>query len=182
MSISPVTVITPTIDGREDFLDKAIESVLGQKSSFDRIPHLIAKDFGKVGPAKIRNTLVQEVNTPYIAFLDDDDIFYENHIETLVENASGADLVYSWCDMIGLNTSWNPNSLFDEKKLFRQNFIPVTCMVKTKTFRMLGGFSEVAREEDWDLWMRLVRSGGVVKCVPKVTWAYRKHEGNRSKF
>lgn len=181
MHKAPVTVITPTIEGRQHLLEEAWESVKNQDYPALQIPHIVRMDYYRMGPATIRNSMVQEVTTPYIAFLDDDDILYPNHISTLLIHIGKADLVYSWCDMINCDY-WNPNSYFDAERLQHQNFIPVTCMMRTETFKRLGGFDPDAKEEDWDLWKRLVNSGGTVICVPEITWAYRKHEGNRSKF
>lgn len=53
-------------------------------------------------------------------------------------------------------------------------------LVRTERIRALGGFDTgLELAEDWDMWLRLARTGPV-RFEPKVSLYYRVHAGNRS--
>ena len=76
-------------------LARAVGSVERQSAPAGDIS--IYVDHDRAGAAAARNAALQKVNTPWVAFLDDDDTFHSNHLETLIEgaNRSGADLISS---------------------------------------------------------------------------------------
>jgi len=74
-----VTVITPTVPGREKLLEECIESV--RKQTLQPVAHLVLMDKDKEGPAVIRNRLLKQVETEWVAFLDDDDLLMPNHFD-----------------------------------------------------------------------------------------------------
>ena len=173
-----VTFITPTIPDRSELLADAIRSVDNQEIKAQG--HIIGVDFTKKGPAYIRNLLSQSVETEWIAFLDDDDILYSNHISTIVPFAEKSDVIYTWCDSVG-RENFNPNSHFDAERLLNfQNYIPVTAFVRTSAFRKVGGFDVESRLEDWELWKKLYLNNFQFTCVPVITWCYRFLGSNRT--
>lgn len=173
-----VTFITPTIASRSSILPEAIRSVENQQMPAKG--HLIAVDFDKKGPSHIRNILARSVDTEWIAFLDDDDIVYPNHVSTASQFADSSDIIYTWCDSVG-RENFNPNSYFDSDRLLNAgNYIPVTTFVRTSAFIEVGGFDLESRLEDWDLWKRLYLKGYKFTCIPVVTWCYRFLGNNRT--
>jgi hypothetical protein len=125
------------------------------------------------GAATTRNRGLEQVETEWVTFLDDDDELYVHHVEHCLAKAeeAGADLVYPWFD--GSNSSGilfapheggkvTPEGLEfgDEQKacLLRLpewqfgrdiwNFIPITVVVRTALVKKVGGFP-VAGSEEW---------------------------------
>lgn len=103
---SDITVVIPTIPGREELLDRAVRSV-------ERQPHgprsvVVVTDTERRGAAWARNYGIQLVTengedrkgllSPWIAWLDDDDEMLENHLAVLARGASktGADAVFTY--------------------------------------------------------------------------------------
>src|SRR5881392_563105 len=90
-----VTVVIPSLPERSVLLDRAIRSV--ERQSTPPADISVHVDRNRAGAGAARNAALAKVTTPWVAFLDDDDTFHPNHLETLVEgaNRSGADLVSS---------------------------------------------------------------------------------------
>ena len=100
MSTRPVvSVITPTIPGREEFLAEARASVEAQTIP---VEHLVAVDRDGEGPAVVRNRLAAQATAKFLAFLDDDDVLLAEHCERLYAGMVGpVHMVYSWCRTTG---------------------------------------------------------------------------------
>lgn len=168
-----VTVITPTLPGRESLLDQCRASVAAQTVACN---HRVEADLGRVGPAAIRNRLARAASTDWVLPLDDDDLLDPDCVERLVTASDGADVIYPWCRMEGRTDGWVPNKLFNPVGLSRQNFIPVTALIRRDAFEMLAGYRQV-QMEDWDLWRRSQQHGLTIRCLPEVLWTYRAHTG-----
>src|SRR6266568_4063850 len=92
---SEVTVVIPSLPERSPSLRRAVRSVERQTTPpADVAVHV---DYEHAGAAAARNAALAKVSTPWVAFLDDDDIFHRDHLEVLIDgaNRSGADLVSS---------------------------------------------------------------------------------------
>ncbi|MHB8742582.1 MAG: glycosyltransferase [Sulfuricaulis sp.] len=168
-----MTVITPTVRGRERLLERCVASVGAQSVPVD---HLILEDADGEGPSVIRNRLVGFVKTGWILPLDDDDELDPDCVQVLLENAGGVDIVYPWCRMVDRTDGWVPNKLFWAEALFKQNYIPVTALIRTEAFEMLGGYRGRVLE-DWVLWQWAYLHGLKFRCVPEVLWSYHHHAG-----
>lgn len=173
-----VTVITPTLSERAELLEQ-----LGAALRRQTVPltWLRCVDDRGVGPAALRNELAQHARTPWLAFVDDDDLVYPDHLETLLAHSGNADVVYSACDVEGRD--WQPDHDCTLGTLRSHNTIPVTSIVRTDAFNSVGGFPLGVRDEDWALWLALLDKGARFQCVHKRTWRYRFHDvgrGNRT--
>lgn len=182
-----VTVVIPTMPGRERWLSEALESVWAQTT-----PCLvsIAYDAHGEGAAVTRNRALRNVRTRYAAFLDDDDLLMPHHVATLLEKAqsSRCDVVYSGARVIGPNhleldmgRNWDHfGSPFNPERLRNYNYIPVTALVRTKAALTAGGFRDMSTAngadpcEDWGLWLAMLDAGYVFRHVPVKTWIYRR--------
>lgn len=167
-----VTVITPSLPGREELLKECAASVQAQTVM---VKHRVQVDTAQQGPQLTRNALAEKVTTEWLLPLDDDDLLDPNCVETLLAHSEGADIIYPFCRMQG-RTDWCPNRLFHPKRLFRMSFIPVTALIKTDLFRMLNGY-RLVQLEDWDLYQRAYLHGARFRCVPEVLWTYRFIDG-----
>jgi glycosyltransferase involved in cell wall biosynthesis len=101
---SDITVVIPTIPGRELLLQRAVASVRAQR------PHgpyaiLPVKDSERRGAAWARNEGIRRVETPWIGVLDDDDEMEPNHLAVLARGASktGADAVFTYPRFVGVD-------------------------------------------------------------------------------
>lgn len=203
-----MTVLVPTIPGRDELLARAMASVRAQTRPADAV--LLECDTGRTGAGPTRNRLLARVSTEWTAFLDDDDEFYPHHLRVCLDHAAatGADLVYPWFDMIGwtpvtesanaadpLATSvggaWVspfgvPFGAEQEAHLRTAgNFIPITVLVRTEALRSVGGFPTPgtpewpdAAREDWGGWLRLLDAGATFSHVQCRTWRWNHHDGH----
>lgn len=169
-----ITVITPTVPGREGMLAECHASVaaLGLR-------HLIEVDEDRDGPAAVRNRLIEDVTTDWTLFLDDDDLLYPNYLDTVREHLPYADVVYTAWRLTGAIDPC-PWPEFDPELLRQRNFIPVTACVRTSALRAVGGFPD-AELEDHALWLKLLDAGYQFRYVPVIAWHYRLHSGSRTK-
>lgn len=163
-----VTVITPTIPGRESQLERCQLSVAAQTVA---VTHLVGVDADREGPSVIRNRLAASTDADWLLPLDDDDTADPTLVERLLEASEDADVVYPWCRMDGRTDGWVPNKLFNRDSLHKMNFIPVTALIRRDTFRMLAGYRKV-QMEDWDLWRRAELHDVRFRCLPEVLWTY----------
>lgn len=193
--MATVTVLTPTIPGREDFLSRALESVEKQTRQPDDVH--VEKDPFRTGAGSTRNRGLRHVLTDYVAFLDDDDTFLENHVESLMrvaEERPEVDVVYPVPEFVGhhpesirvgldgkLVSPWYRPFTEEHRRFLicNNNFIPVTTLVKTSKIRRVKGFPEpgdsdarLSHAEDWIMFRRLALKGAEFFHLPEVTWRW----------
>lgn len=179
-----VTVVTPTVPARATLLDEAEESVARQ-TVLPRL-HLVSADLAGEGAAATRNRALADVDTRWVAFLDDDDLLLPGHLAALLRHAelTGADVVYPWFE-------WEENGrpgrdplvgfrdAFDPDRLRRESYIPVTTLVRTELASAVGGFPVAGPiHEDWGFLLRLLDVGASFAHLPQKTWVWRHHGGN----
>lgn len=125
----------------------------------------------KVGRSRAGNLAMTLAHGTYLNFLDDDDLFYADHVEVLVANIikSGKKAAYA----TGFETpvivkSREPyiydvimyqgihKQPFNRIILCHHNYIPIQCIMFSKSlFEEHGGLDEtVDALEDWDMWVR----------------------------
>lgn len=143
----------------------------------------------KVGRSKVGNIAMGLANGKYLNLLDDDDVFYADHIEVLLTNIqkSNCRVVYSFAfETPTLVESVSPykykiidrNSVhkqaFNVIMLCHHNYLPIqTVMFEKKLFEQFGGFDEKYDAlEDWDMWLRYAMHTKFL-CVEKTTSEYR---------
>ena len=212
-----VSVITRTYSGREKWLREAIASVMNQ--TYPNIEMVIVEDGGdsqeelvdrlkeylpsgkrivfsgqpKKGRSFNGNAGLSLATGKYCVFLDDDDLFFPDHIETLVgEILSSPECngVYSLSWEVETSTFGSGVDPHYEEmshttpQIFRQefsqdvikhhNFLPIQAVLfKSHLFDKFGGFAvEMDALEDWDLWVRY-SSDGPFKYVEKTTSLFR---------
>lgn len=169
-----VTVITATMPGREHLLADAMASVASQ--TVKPTEHLIAVDYVQRGGARVYNLLAAAANTEWVAILNDDDTFYPQHLQTLLEASDAADVVYSWCDATGPDPWMAYNQPFDPDVLRRTSSVSHNALVRTQLIENVGGWDE-AKGWDYRFWLEAMERGARFVCVPEVTWQYRLDAG-----
>lgn len=185
--MAPITVAIPSIPARArsgGLLDRAMMSVQRQNLAPARV--IVQLDTKGEGAAVTRNKLLERVTTPWVAFLDDDDLMYPRHLEALWELAQGdaaADYAWSWFD--GSNPF--PQHRGRQMDLSDPHHTTMTILVRTELAREVGfrldhppGWE--LPQEDWRFILDMVELGKAGRCTfagtPEITWHYRLHAGN----
>jgi hypothetical protein len=197
-----VTVVIPTRD-RPALLADALASVAAQERPAARV--LVVDDGSAVPPrvpsgvelqrrpasagvSAARNHALAQVETEWVAFLDDDDLWAPSKLARQVAvGAAGADVVWcsvvvvdAWRRPVGVVEAADPRTL--PERLRRTNAIgsPSAVLARTALVRAAGGFDEeLALLADWDLWLRLAATGRGAACPERLA-AYTEHQGNMS--
>ncbi len=202
-----VTVILPTFN-RPEMLQRAIESVLNQTyTNFEivvvndagcDVEPVVRKlnDGGRItyirhdrnrGLAASRNTAIRQARCRYISYLDDDDIYYPEHLETLVKTLEKERCEMAYTDACRAHQQMRSGELvtvhrdipyscdFDKDRMLIGNFIPVLCVMhERRCFEKGGTFDPtLTTHEDWDLWIRfsqLFRFAHIPRVTCEFSW------------
>ena len=123
------------------------------------------------GLAAARNTGIKKAKGKYIAYLDDDDIFYPDHLETLVNFLENNEYKAAYTDAYRVvQEKQNSNYVvkkkdilfsfdFDYDRILVENFVPILCLMHEKScLEKIGLFDEkLTVFEDWDFMIRISR-------------------------
>lgn len=188
------TVVIPTVPSRQRMLEQAVASAAAQTEPCKIVVALDSQFTGRYrqgGAARTRNQGLERVDTEWVAFLDDDDALYPEHVAKCLALAdeTGADLVYPWFDGQTsrgvLYGQWNGKleepegrEFGPEQKAYLReigNFIPVTVVAKTEAIRHAGAFPLDVDCEDWHCWNRMLDNGAKFVHLPERTWRYNVH-------
>lgn len=154
-------------------------------------PHLKIRFIpsNKLGRSHAGNIGLSKASGEYCMFLDDDDLLYADHCETLADcllNNETFSAAYSLAFEIptdfvnghiieGCYTSHvTHNQEWVYEVLQRYNFIPIQAVLfRRKLFIERGGFNvKLDQLEDWNLWLRYGYNNKF-KFIPKTTSLYR---------
>ena len=183
-----ITVVIPTIPPRVSKLRIAVESVLYQTYGAATIS--IPVDHAKQGAAINRQRGLDSVTTEWVAFLDDDDRFYPEHLEKLIECAlkTEADYVYSWYDVKG-GSDPRPEYFGMEFDPANPNQTTITTLVRTDLAKSVGFVWDDPHldspdrhyaGEDWFFTKGCNDLGAKIVHLPEKTWEWVHWGGNTS--
>lgn len=178
-----ITVCIPTIPPRADLLERALRSVMGQTLMPSNIA--IAYDTERLGAAATRNRALFTASTEWVAFLDDDDELYPEHLAKLMAHAeaTGADVVFPWFDVEGGGDPFPPDFETREYDPAVPHSFPITTLVRRSFAWAVGGFppgvhGEVAAGEDWQFWIAVRDRGAKIRHLSERTWRWHHHGAN----
>ena len=210
-----VSVIIPTYN-RPDLVKKALTSITQQ--TYPNIEVIVVNDAGQdvgeivrtfadrlkivyqnnrqnQGAGGARNTGMSLARGQYIAFLDDDDIYYPAHLQILIESlAANLDVIGVYSDAVQVNIlmEGSEKKVISRQVVFSvdysldillvQNFIPNLCLViRSSILSKTGGFDvQLKALEDWEWLLRLAQHG-LLKHVPLVTAEYQTKLNSESR-
>ena len=207
MSAEPeVSVVIPTRD-RVGFLSGALRCALGQEDvavevvvvddgSGDGTPSLLASlDDPRLrvirfdrsrGQMEARNAGVAAARAPWIAFLDDDDLWAPDKLRRQLDEARRTGASWVFCgvllispegDVVPVPAEGDPAGIL--KELLQRNVVQAgasTVLVDAARLRALGGFQD-GLNNPWDLWIRLAADGSAA-AVEEPLAAYRRHSSS----
>ena len=209
-----VSIIIRTFKGRGSWLSESICSVLNQ--TYPNLELIIVEDGSeehrdlinsvrpslrqgqtlkyltqeKIGKSHAGNLGLANAEGQYIGFLDDDDLLFAHHVESLVlpmladENEVGV-YALAW----EVQTSIEPDQTYNEAHievpgftrthgnralLEKKNIFPIQSVLFDRTlYERYGGFDiDRVYLEDWDLWLRYTQAR-FFSYLPRVTSLYR---------
>ena len=152
------------------------------------IKYILVKENG--GACKARNIGIDNSKGEYIAFLDDDDEWYSNKIEEMVNLAvsSKAAIIYSNAKIHNENSNIEitrfkkiPPQGYIYYELFINNYIG-SCsfpLIKKNSLTEVDGFNEkMPALQDWELYLRIAKNNNVY-YVDKELTKYYVYNGER---
>jgi glycosyltransferase involved in cell wall biosynthesis len=152
-----------------------------------RDPRVRLLDGPGAGPCAARNVALEHVGAPWIAFLDDDDLWAPQKLLRLADREDSGGFGYNSAivtDQDGrplrLDAAPDPQHL--ELQLLRRNAIgtPSVVIARTELVLELGGFDErLPVLGDWELWLRLATVAPAFATSEPLT-AYTVHTGSLS--
>ena len=200
-----VSVIVPTYN-RPALLDRALESVRRQR--YRNVEIVVINDAGETvsevvsrhattliehdtnrGLSAARNTGLRAACGTYIAFLDDDDAYFPEHLAWLVAAMERSRAALAYTSTItqfirtvdgGLRTYGLLSEFYatvDARDLLVSNALPpVGVMVRRDAAMRAGGFDErLPVLEDHDAWLRIAAHGPIVH-VNRIGAMYTRRE------
>jgi hypothetical protein len=196
VSVQDITVCIATIPPRSRELRRALASVAVQTLPPSAI--VVEYDHEHTGAAATKNRAAAKADTPWLAFLDDDDQFLPDHLETLAHHVVdwlprtdpsigwSPDVVYSIPHCPGLPGDRDPHGRygvpFDPDELRRRSYIQTTSLIRRSEFVSAGGFQlpegrvladgSPCPYDDWGLWLSLLDRGARFLHVPAVTFVW----------
>lgn len=210
-----ISIIIPSYNHAK-FISKAIDSVLTQTyQNFEiiiadncsddgtdrvlayykdhRIRTLKLKNEGII--AKSRNLAIKEARGEWVAFLDSDDWWFENKLESCISNASNStQVIYHDMKVFDGDNDILTDKIVKSRKLRNPVLIDLlvngnclinsSVMVRREMLTKVGGIDErkgLVTGEDYHCWMKLARETNNFLYLPKELGYYTVHQRGMSR-
>jgi len=138
------------------------------------------------GPGAARNAAAARARGEFLVVLDADDEMRPHYLDSMALLASkmpGCD-IYSCNALVrdsdGTESTWLPADTapvpiqLTLADMLSRNRIFVMATVRTAAFERAGGFDASSAVEDYDLWLRILASGGCHAYTPAVQCVYHR--------
>jgi glycosyl transferase family 2 len=206
--MTELTVIVPVRNG-ERFLSSALDSVFDQTfthfsvvvvddGSTDATASILSRytdsrltvlrqSYGQ-GPAAARNRALDAARTPYVAFMDSDDVAEPHRFEVQVRTMQrrpdigllGGRIAVIDADARAtpeVRGYAGPDAALSASLLFRNGIATSTVMIAADALGAERFDPSLAVASDYDMWLR-VANRTKIACLPDVLVRYRDHSGN----
>lgn len=181
----PADEVVVVDDGSED------ETLSVARAWEDLLPLLIVEKPVNEGLGQARRDGIEAARGELVALLDADDYWLPDHLEVMaVAYARHGGIVAAsgvrWVPGTVLaSTPWNAMTRFpapddQPREILRRNFLLSSVLMARKAHDEAGGFADLRCDEDWDLWIRMIRSGQRVTVTPTVTVVFRNRPDSLS--
>jgi len=197
-----VSIITPSYNSAK-FISETINSVIAQSyknwemiivddvstdNSVEVIKHFVEKDSRikliqlskNSGAAVARNTAIENANGRFLAFLDSDDLWKENKLETQITFMLDNDIEFSYSsyelideDGNQLHINKDPLSKINYKELLKEN--QIGCLTAIYDQVKLGKcyMPLIRKRQDYGLWLNILKKVEYGYKVPANLAFYR---------
>ena len=168
--------------------DESVEVASAWKSL---LPLRIVHNQENLGLGATRAAGITAARTDLIALLDADDVLLPDHLHVMLSTYADHGGVIcantlKWFPGRGPRQATSrsraavPPSHRQPKEILRRNFgHPISLFAKAD-YDAVGGFRAMRKMEDWDLWLRMIRSGRFITVPKPVTALYRVHPNSLS--
>jgi glycosyltransferase involved in cell wall biosynthesis len=189
-----------------EYLGEAVDSVLGQTcqdfeilivddGSTDSRTRAILDDFERPrttlyrephrGLAAARNVLINNATGEYVCALDCDDRLHPEFLRrTLAAFDEDPTLTFVSChvQMFGAESHvWPSDARCDLPTLLSEDTVATAALVRRSAVNAVGGYDAAMPhqgDEDWDLWISLVKAGYRGVTLPEILFYYRRRPGS----
>lgn len=140
--------------------------------------------------SRARNVGLEVVQTPFVLFLDDDDLLpapaLQTHVHALESHPAAIASVggvirfapNGWRRAFHLTRRRAVRRIFPDA-LFSWPVVSGQCLFRTQVIRSVNGWNDSYNfAEDYDLWLRVGRLGPVV-LLPDIVLHFRSHQGQQ---
>jgi len=182
MKMHKISVIIPSVPGRESILKRAVESVDNQR--YLSVEKIVIKD-KSLSATEARNKGIKMATGDYIAFLDDDDEWEPNKLyeqALIMENDPSCAIVTCYSKDYRYNTINKPPERVDQKQILNAfNYSSTsTYLCRAYPLKLLQGFDESLQSaQEYELAIRMLKYHHA-KCLPEVLVTQYKTEGQIS--
>ncbi|HLQ99080.1 MAG TPA: glycosyltransferase family A protein [Sphingobacterium sp.] len=161
-------------DGSTDDTEEIIQVYLDENPSFNYLKQT------NQGVAAAKNKGVQQARGEYITFLDSDDQYKVNHLESrmkIIERYPEVDLLHGGVEIIG--EEYVPDKYNDGRKIhLSECAIGATFFIRKKVFNLLGGFKKLPIGTDADFFERSKEAGLKILKTGLPTYIYNRSHRN----
>jgi glycosyltransferase involved in cell wall biosynthesis len=152
-----------------------------------KYPEVRVIDQPNSGVARARNTGIRAAKGEFVLPLDGDDTISDAYIgEAVAVLQQRPEVKVVYCQAVKFSETgqkaWKLKP-FSLRALARDNMIFVSALVRKSDALAVGGFSEDMRmgREDWEFWIKMLKTGGDVVQLPFVGFYYRLSPGSKRK-
>jgi GT2 family glycosyltransferase len=157
----------------------------------DHLPIELIRLPQNAGPGPARHRAILAADAPLLALLDADDLWFPDHLETMLAAYQRTPGLVSarelaWIPGRGIDLARRrakppiPTDPRDQLvALLQHNYISFGFFPRT-LYERVGGFRSFLGTEDWDLWIRMLRSGARLTEASHATALHRVRAGSLS--
>lgn len=131
------------------------------------------------GVARARNTGANLANGEVFLFLDADDLISITYLEeTIPQLDLRAGAVATGMQRFGLQKEY----ISPRISTFVENNLPITSLIRRTAFLDVGGYDPSIMYEDWDFWLRIIKTRWQIRLYDIPLFYYRVRPGTRNEM